>query len=69
MPKETGPTGPADAAGSLPAGGPVPIEADDLSDADLADIQTLLKQKPDITRTDMTAQDFQSLLARVSKGT
>lgn len=31
-------------------GGPVPFIEDDLSDADLADIKSLLSQKPDITR-------------------
>ncbi|HNN52676.1 MAG TPA: hypothetical protein PKO07_16730 [Pseudomonadota bacterium] len=67
MAKETGPTGPEDAAGSTTGGGPVPFESDDLSEEDLADIRSLLAQKPDITRTDITAQDFQSMLARLSK--
>jgi len=39
----------------------------DLSDEDLADIESLLSQKQDITRTDIPAQDFQSLLQRFSK--
>lgn len=49
--------------------GPVPFIEDDLSDADLADIQSLLSQKQDITRHDIPAQDFQSMLERIGKGT
>ena len=43
--------------------------ADDLSDQDLDDIKSLLAQKQDVTRQDMPAQDFQTLLERFSKGT
>jgi hypothetical protein len=50
-----------------PSGGPVPFSETDLSDEDLADIESLLSQKQDITRTDIPAQDFQSLLQRFSK--
>ncbi len=40
---------------------------EDLSAEDMEDIQRLLEQKLDVTRQDMTAQDFQSLLARYTK--
>jgi hypothetical protein len=48
-------------------GAPVPFAETDLSDEDLADIESLLSQKQDITRHDIPAQDFQSLLQRLSK--
>jgi hypothetical protein len=51
------------------AGQPEPVVADDLSDQDLDDIKSLLAQKQDVTRQDMPAQDFQTLLERFSKGT
>lgn len=46
---------------------PVPFGTDDLSDADLADIESLLAQKQDITRNDIPAQDFQTMLERAGQ--
>lgn len=43
------------------------LAQEDLSAEDMEDIQRLLEQKLDVTRQDMTAQDFQSLLARYTK--
>lgn len=37
---------------------------DDLTDDDMADIQALLEQKQDVTRQDIKAQDFQSILSK-----
>jgi hypothetical protein len=43
----------------------VSFGSDGLSEADLADIESLLAQKQDITRNDIPAQDFQKMLARL----
>lgn len=53
--------------GAAAQSGPVPFGADDLSEDDLADIQSLLAQKQDITRNDIPAQDFQTMLERAGK--
>lgn len=45
----------------------MPFGADDLSEDDLADIESLLAQKQDITRNDIPAQDFQTMLERAGK--
>ena len=68
MAKDSGPTGPEDGIQAEAPGQPVPFEAEDLDEQDLADIRSLLAQKQDITRHDIEAKDFQSMLARVSKG-
>ncbi len=62
-----GPTTSSIRDGVTASGGPVPFGADDLSDADLADIESLLSQKQDITRNDIPAQDFQTMLERAGK--
>lgn len=43
------------------------LEKDELSSEDLEEFQRLLEQKQDVTRQDITAQDFQSLLSRYTK--
>ena len=43
------------------------LAKDELSSEDLEEFQRLLDQKQDVTRQDITAQDFQSLLSRYSK--
>ena len=51
------------------AGQPEPGVENDLSEQDLDDIKSLLAQKQDVTRQNIPAQDFQTLLERFSKGT
>ena len=43
------------------------LAEEDFTQEDMADIKRLLEQKRDLTRQDMTAQDFQSLLSRYLK--
>ena len=43
------------------------LAKEDLTAEDMDDIQRLLDQKQDVTRQDITAQDFQSLLHRYTK--
>ncbi len=43
------------------------VSEEDITEEDMADIQRLLDQKQDVTRQDITARDFQSLLDRYIK--
>jgi hypothetical protein len=43
------------------------LEQSDLTAEDMADIEKLLAQDQDVTRQDIRAQDFQSLLSRYIK--
>lgn len=63
--EDKGTASPAEPAPKLPAF--ADLAKDELSSEDMEEFQRLLEQKQDVTRQDITAQDFQSLLSRYTK--